>query len=138
MSEAQTPPDPTSDPRGAGEPGGDPVPGVETGESPRPATAGEEPTTHALSAPPEGWAPYSATLGARCNACGDLLSSPAGCPACRPELMHFQSAMNERVRQRARGFAPNEFLRGASYLFRGGWCTRPSGRARFPSQLASE
>lgn len=70
---------------------------------------------------PEGWLPYSGKLGERCNTCGDLRSSPAGCPACRSELVALKETLPERLQIRAQGFAGTEFFRGMSYLPRGAW-----------------
>jgi CysZ protein len=70
---------------------------------------------------PEGWLPYSGKLGERCNTCGDLRSSPAGCPACSSELVGLKETLPERLAVKPMGFAPGEFFRGMSYLPRGAW-----------------
>ncbi|MBL4844328.1 MAG: EI24 domain-containing protein [Planctomycetes bacterium] len=70
---------------------------------------------------PEDWLPYSGKLGERCNTCGDLRSSPAGCPACCSELADLKEGLAERIQIKARGYAPGEFMRGAGYLPRGAW-----------------
>jgi len=70
---------------------------------------------------PEGWLPYSGKLGERCNTCGDLRSSPAGCPACRTELVALRETLPERLTIKPKGYAPGEFMRGMGYLPRGFW-----------------
>lgn len=70
---------------------------------------------------PEGWLPYSGKLGERCNTCGDLRSSDAGCPACRTELVALKESLPERLAIKPMGYAPGEFMRGMGYLPRGAW-----------------
>ncbi len=70
---------------------------------------------------PEGWLPYSGKLGERCNTCGDLRSSKAGCPACRTELVALRETLPERLAIKPMGFAGGEFFRGMGYLPRGFW-----------------
>lgn len=96
---------------------------TETPES-TPAPPGGEAAAASASdraAPPEGWLPYSIKRGPRCATCGDLRTSPAGCPACRPELAEHLGELKETLEIKPKGYAPSEFLRGAGYLPRGAW-----------------
>ena len=92
-----------------------------SGSAGSPYAAPTAPLVPLATQAPEDWLPYSGKLGERCNTCGDLRSSPAGCPVCRTELADLQEGLAERLSIKPRGFPPGEFLRGAGYLPRGAW-----------------
>lgn len=140
MSEDSTPPDDktpddetpetTDAAPEASEPSFGDTPSAEAGAESKPSEEeGAKASPYAVPAamlsdpaqPPEGWLPYSGKLGERCNTCGDLRSSKAGCPACKTELVGLKESLPERLKVKPLGYAPGEFMRGMGYLPRGAW-----------------